>query len=152
MILDKVENAARYAAINEGIVKAVEAAKQLRADTYVKGRVDVDGDNVYLNCAEYDTHDRKGALTEAHRAYLDVMVMVEGCESVYVKRTDALKNITKPYDASIEALLADTDEDVSAIRLTVGDFLVLFPEDAHAPGCHADAPSHIKKAIGKVKI
>ena len=152
MILDKLENAARYAAINEGIVKAVEAAKQLRADTYQKGRVDVDGEHVYLNCAEYDTHERVGALTEAHRAYLDVMVMIDGCETVYVKRTDALQNVTKPYEASIDALLADTDADVTAVRLVKGDFLVLFPEDAHAPGCHADAPCHVKKVIGKVKI
>ena len=152
MILDKVENAARYAGVHAGIPAAVAAALKLNADTYQRGRVDVDGDNIYLNCAEYDTHDREGALTEAHRAYLDVMVVVEGVETVYVKRTDALKNVTKPYDASIEALLADTDADVSAVRLEKGDFLVLFPEDAHAPGCHADAPCHVKKAIGKVKI
>lgn len=152
MILDKLENAARYAAVSAGIVKAVEAANCLRADTYEKGRVEVDGDNVYLNCAEYDTHDKAGALTEAHRAYLDVMVMIEGCETVYVKHTEALQSITKPYDAAIDALLADTDADTTAVRLCVGDFLVLFPEDAHAPGCHADAPCHVKKAIGKVKI
>ena len=152
MILDKVENAARYAGVHAGIPATVEAALKLNAATYQKGRVDVDGDNIYLNCAEYDTHDREGALSEAHRAYLDVMVVIEGVETVYVKRTDALCNVTKPYDASIEALLADTDADTSAIRLQKGDFLVLFPEDAHAPGCHADAPSHVKKAIGKVKI
>lgn len=152
MILDKLENAARYAAIHNGIPKAVEAARVLCADTYKKGRVEIDGDDLYLNCAEYDTHAKEGALTEAHRAYLDVMVIIEGCETVYVKRTDALQNVTKPYDAAIDALLADTDEDVTAIRLEKGDFLVLFPEDAHAPGCHADTPCHIKKAIGKVKI
>jgi YhcH/YjgK/YiaL family protein len=152
MILDKVENATRYVGVHAGIPKAVEAALKLDAATYQKGRVDVDGDNIYLNCAEYDTHEREGALSEAHRAYLDVMVVVEGVETVYVKRTDALQNVTKPYDASIEALLAETDADVSAIRLEKGDFLVLFPEDAHAPGCHADRPCHIKKAIGKVKI
>jgi YhcH/YjgK/YiaL family protein len=80
------------------------------------------------------------------------MVIVEGVETVYVKRTNALQSVTKPYDAAIDALLADTDDDVSAVRLEKGDFLVLFPEDAHAPGCHADAPCHIKKVIGKVKI
>lgn len=152
MILDKVENAARYKGVHTGIRAAVEAAKKLSAAQYTPGRVEIDGDNLYLNCAEYDTHDREGALTEAHRAYLDVMVIVEGVETVYVKRTEALRNVTKPYDASIDALLADTDVDVSAIRLEKGDFLVLFPEDAHAPGCHADTPCHVKKAIGKIKI
>ncbi len=152
MILDKLENAARYAAISEGIVKVIAAAKKLSADNYTPGRVEIDGDNLYLNCAEYDTHERRGALTEAHRAYLDVMVMIDGCEIVYIKRTDALGNVTKPYDAAIDALLADTDADTTAVRLEKGDFLVLFPEDAHAPACHADAPAHIKKVIGKVKI
>ncbi|MBE6630012.1 MAG: DUF386 domain-containing protein [Ruminococcaceae bacterium] len=152
MILDKLENVSRYAAINAGIVKAVKAAETLHAATYQTGRMDVEGDDVYLNCAEYDTHEMTGALTEAHRAYLDVMVMIDGCETVYVKRTDALQNVTRPYDPNIDALLADTDADCCAVRLVKGDFLVLFPEDAHAPGCHADAPCHVKKAIGKVKI
>ena len=53
---------------------------------------------------------------------------------------------------AIEALLAETDEDATAVRLEAGSFIVLFPQDAHAPACYADGMKHVKKIIGKVRI
>lgn len=152
MILDKIENIGLYSAINEKIIKVIEAAKKYNADNFPTGQEFIDGDALYLNFANYDTNPREGALTEAHRKYIDVMVMISGSETVYVKPTGKLKNVTKEYDAEIEALLADTDDDTTAVRLDEGSFLVLFPQDAHAPGCIADEKCNVKKIIGKVLI
>ena len=44
------------------------------------------------------------------------------------------------------------DPDVAAIRLEAGSFVVLFPQDAHAPGCHADEAAPVKKIVGKVLL
>ena len=94
----------------------------------------------------------EGCKFEAHRKYIDVMYMVEGCETVYVKNADRLTRVTGGYDPAIEALLADYDGGASAVRLQKGDVLILFPQDAHAPGRVADAPQTVKKIIGKVLI
>lgn len=152
MILDTLNNAAQYKGIHAGIDQVLEAAKAYTPDNYPGGRVVLDGDNAFLLLNSYETHSTEKAVFEAHQKYVDVMIMVEGAETIYVKPTDALKHVYKEYDPSIEALLADFEEDVTAVRLEAGSFIVLLPQDAHSPACHADGPAKVKKIIGKVRI
>jgi len=152
MILDQIENASQYAHLHKGIDLALSAMTQYSVQNYPAGKIEIDGDNVFLLLNAYQTHEKNGALTEAHQKYVDVMYMVEGEEIIYVKPVKNLKSITKEYDPQIEALLAETDEDATPVRLTAGSFIVLFPQDAHAPACCVDTPKNVKKIIGKVKI
>ena len=80
------------------------------------------------------------------------MYMVEGEETIYVKPTERLMTVTKPYSAEIDALLGETDVDATPVRLTAGSFIVLFPQDAHTPACHTDGLHRVKKIIGKVAL
>lgn len=152
MIFDSLKNAKQYAALNERINKVFEAAKSYNADNFVKGRVDIDGNTIYMNFAEYVTKNKSDAIAEAHKKYIDVMCMIEGTETIYVKDASKLSNITKEYTDEAEAFLADVDEDMTPIRLEAGSFVILFPQDAHAPGCVADKPETVKKIIGKVLL
>ena len=126
--------------------------QKFNPDNYPQGRISLDGDNLFMLFGSYETHSPEGALTEAHQQYIDVMYMVEGAETIYVKPVERMQNVTKPYDASIDALLGVTDSDASAIRLEAGCFVILFPQDAHAPACYADGPATVKKIVGKVRI
>ena len=152
MIFDSLKNANQYAALNERINKVFEAAKNYNADNFVKGRVDIDGDTIFMNFAEYETKEKSKAIAEAHRKYIDVMCMIDGVETIYVKNADKLSHITHEYTEENEAVLADVDEDMTPIRLEAGSFVILFPQDAHAPGCVADNKQKIKKIIGKVLL
>ncbi len=152
MIYDTIFHAGRYRGIHLGIDRVLKEVTAYTPDNYPGGRISLEGDNIYLNLAEYDTHSITEGMAEAHREYIDVMYMVEGTEVIYVKPVDRLRRVTKEYDPAIEALLADIDGDGCGIRLEKGDFIVLFPEDAHAPACHASRREHVKKIIGKVKI
>ena len=152
MIYGRLTDRERYSFLDKNILKVLDFAESVSKESFTKGRRELDGERLFVNFAEYDTHERAGALTEAHRKYIDVFVMVEGEETVCVKPTDRLSHITKEYAEDIEALLALTDDDASRIRLCEGDFLVLYPEDAHAPAIFADGPSHVKKLIGKVML
>lgn len=152
MIFDSLKNAKQYAALNERINKVFEAAKNYTSDNFVKGRVNIDGDTIYMNFAEYETKNKADAIAEAHKKYIDVMCMIEGTETIYVKNTEKLSNITSEYTEENEALLADLDDDMTPVRLEAGSFVILFPQDAHAPGCVADNSQKVKKIIGKVLI
>ena len=152
MIYDVLSNAQQYAGLNVDVDKVLEAAQSITAENYPEKRIVIDGDNIFVNVPQYATHGTDTAIFEAHRQYIDVFIMVEGTETVYVKNTAKLNNVTKPYDPAIEALLADFDSDAVPVRMEPGHFLILFPQDAHAPGCHADGPSQVKKLIGKVRI
>lgn len=153
MIFDTMAKASSYEALCPRISAALKAAAAYPTDPYVTGRVVVDGDKLYMNVVAYETKPLgEASLMEAHQKYIDVMVMVEGEETIYVKTTDELTNITMPYDDAKEALLATVDADVTPIRLTAGHFAVLFPQDAHCPSCCVDAPANVKKIICKVAI
>ena len=152
MVYDEISNAKQYLGLNQGIDILLKEMQKFKPDNYPEGRVSLDGDNLFMLFDSYETHSPEGALTEAHQQYIDVMYMVEGAETIYVKPVERMQNVTKLYDASIDALVGETDPDASAIRLEAGCFVVLFPQDAHAPACYADGPATVKKIIGKVRI
>ena len=152
MIQTTVENWDAYAAVNPHFAKAFAAMKRMAAEPFVKGRHEVDGTTIYVNGAEYDTKDPAKCVMEAHRKYVDVMLMLEGEETIAVCQVDTLKHVTTPYDEKIEALLADPEPGYTAVHMRPGDVTILFPEDAHAPGMQVGAPCHVRKLIGKVAV
>lgn len=152
MIYDNLKNLDSYRFTEPGIAQVLEAAKTYTPENFPNARVVLGGDNVFMNMPAYETHGLEKAVMEAHKKYVDVMVMIEGRETIYVKNTDRLQDVYSPYEEGRDALLAHMDEDVIAVDMQPGDFLVLLPQDAHAPGCHAGAPSKVKKIIGKVLI
>ncbi len=152
MILDQMKNASFYKGVMPAIAVALEKMAIYTPDNYPVGRVDVDGDNLFLLLNAYQTHATEDALFEAHQKYIDVMYMVEGEEIIYVKPTEALSAVTQPYDSEKDVLLAKLDCDATPVRLVAGNFVVLFPQDAHAPACYIDTPRAVKKIIGKVTI
>lgn len=152
MIIDTIENAGSYSGLYPGVDHALNEMKKITSDAYPQGKRELNGSNIFLLFKEYETHSVENALCEAHRDYLDVMYMVEGEETIYVKPTSQLRTITKPYDASVEALLGKVDDDCTPVLLKSGMFIVLFPQDAHAPACHVRAMSKVKKIIAKVRI
>ncbi len=152
MILDTIQNAKQYAGLNPDVDRVLEAMQAYTPDNYPGGRIELDGSRLFMLLNSYETHELGDNLSEAHRQYLDVMYMVEGEETIYVKPTAQLQCVTREYDPAIEALLAKTDADVTPVLLRAGSFVVLFPQDAHTPACHANGPCQVKKIIGKVQI
>ncbi len=152
MIFDRIENASQYANLHKGIDIALSAMTQFSAQNFPVGKYEIDGEKVFLMLNSYQTFDPEGALSEAHKRYIDVMYMVDGEEIIYVKPAGKLKKITKEYDPQVELLLAETDEDATPVRLTTGSFVILFPQDAHASGCWVNSPKNVKKIVGKVLI
>ena len=150
MILDTLKNAASYASVHEGINQVLKAVSVYTPENYETGKVEVDGDRIYYMRNAYAT--KEPTIFEAHRKYIDVMVMVEGEETIYVKQTDDLKNITMEYDETKDALLAAFENDGTPVHLTAGSFVVLFPQDAHAPNCIYGESQNVKKIVCKVKL
>lgn len=152
MILETLENMQQYEGMHAGIDRILKLYPQYTCENFVAGKVDVDGDAAYMVFAEYETQPVEGAKFEAHRKYIDVMYMVDGCETIYVKNTDTLTNITDEYDSEADCLLGKADQNVTKVHLQTGDVVVLFPQDAHLPGRIADASCKVKKIIGKVRV
>lgn len=152
MILDIIENAASYAGLHTGVDMVLKAAAAYTPENFENGRVDLDGDRVFMNRFSYESNDPANAKYEAHRVYIDVMYIVEGEETIYVKPTTQLSNITMDYDPARDILMAEFDKDGTPVHMTAGSFIVLMPQDAHAPGCWYESSKTVKKIVGKVRV
>jgi len=148
-----MDNAEMYAAVAGGLGELLAAEREYANTPGAEGGVKIHGEAMFINDCRYGTKPVDGgALSEAHRRYIDVMYMVEGEEIILVKPVDALRNVTQPYDAAGDALLAAVDGDETAVRLQAGQFIVLFPQDAHCPARSAGEPRPVRKLIGKLAV
>lgn len=152
MIYDSIENAYKYESVIHGLSAVVNAAAPLTRGEFRTGRTPVDGDSIYINAMTYETHPIEGATAEAHRQYADVMIVRSGKETILVCDRTALE-VTKEYDPQGDYLLGKLNESLATkVTLTPEHFLVLFPNEVHAPGCVATATQTVEKLVGKIKV
>ena len=82
MIFGNIENLNEYTYLDENIKKCFEYAKNNDLLSYDKGCHKVDGDNLFVNIVEYETTKKEDRFWEAHRNYLDLHLMLDGCEQI----------------------------------------------------------------------
>ena len=112
------------------------------------GRIEIDGDNLFINNVSAHGVAAEKQPLEAHRDYIDVHILLEGTERIGWKSIDDVHHVSKPYEAEGDCALYA--EPASAyVDLLPGQFLIVYPEDPHAP-LIGDGP--IRKLIGKVRI
>ncbi|MFR9520406.1 MAG: YhcH/YjgK/YiaL family protein [Rikenellaceae bacterium] len=112
------------------------------------GRVEVDGDNIFINNVEIDGVARENQPLEMHQLYIDVHILLRGEETIGWKSIDELENISKTYDSDSECALSN-DTPTSYTTLREGEFMIVYPEDPHAP---AISDGKIRKLIAKVRL
>ena len=116
-----------------------------------EGRIDIDGNNVYVMVQNYATGTAAEHLFEAHKDYFDVQYVISGIESFGYVNAGALKVCT-PYDAKKDVMFFEEPEYSGAVILQPGDFITVAPEDAHAPRRQAGKPCQVKKLVFKVRV
>ena len=141
-----------YTALNPYFPAAFAALERVAEEKFVKGHHEVDGDNIYINALEYNTHGVENAQMEAHTRYIDVMWMLSGDEKIGVCPVEQLQQITKPYDEAGDAFLSKFVEDCTYLRMKADSVCIFFPEDGHAPGLDVDETTCVRKLIAKVKV
>ena len=152
MVLTTTEKLGSYSALNPYFAKAFAALKEMAAGEFAKGKHPVDGDNIFINALEYDTKPAENALMEAHQAYIDVMWMVSGEETIGVCPVEEMTEITKEYNPAGDAVLGKLPAGCTYLQMKPGSVCILFPEDGHAPCLDAEEKSHVQKLIAKVRV
>lgn len=152
MILTTRDDLKRYESLHPLFAKTFAALKELESLPYKKGRHEVDGSKIYINAAEYDTKSAAVSGMEHHKRYIDVMWMISGEETIGVCPVSALCDITMPYSEANDVALAKLVPVYTEVKIKAGDVVILFPEDAHAPGMHLHDEAHVQKLIAKVEV
>ena len=112
-------------------------------------RVDIIPGEVWCTKFTYETIPAEESFFEAHEKFLDIHMMLDGCERVEISVPDTLEQFRSEPENDFYAY---NGEGQHSLVLAPGEFLVVFPADAHKIKMQVDGPCTVTKAVFKVKI
>ena len=153
MIFDTIKNYELYQGVSANLRAALQYMHDNDINRMEPGRYPVaDGKVLVIVKKGYGTRTEEQANWENHRKNIDIQYLLEGREEIAVCRTGLLEKKTE-YNEAADKQLFVNDGKGFRVRMSAGDFLVLFPDDAHATCLHpTDGPSTNNKAVIKVLI
>ena len=130
MILGDINNYQAIASINPRIAKALEWIKSHYKEKFPKGVLEIEEGVIRVNCEEVAMVPQQ--MLEAHRRYIDIHVPQSEEETIGWSPINNLKNCITPYNEAKDIeFYGDASQCLFPIR--PGQFVIFFPEDAHAP-------------------
>ena len=148
MIISKLEHSSRIEPLHPLFKRLFDYVKSHDLLNEPTGRIVLDGDNLFINNVTLDGIQQDKQPLEVHRQYIDVHILLEGEETIGWKPLENLENEIKSYDNDSDSALY-SDKAATFVKIAPGEFVVVFPEDPHAP---AIGDGKIRKLIAEVKI
>lgn len=148
MILSNLQNSERIEGLHPLFKKFFDYVKGHDLLHTECGRIELDGDRLFINNVNPTCVSAEEQVLEVHRDYIDVHVLLEGEETIGWKALEDLQDEKQPYQKEGDCALY-SDRPTSFVTLHPGQFLIVWPEDPHAP---VIGTGKIRKLIGKIKI
>ena len=147
MILDTLEHADKYAALNAGLQKGFSFLQRPDLTRLSDGKYEIDGDAVFAMVNHTSGRRVDEGQLEGHRKYIDIQYIISGQKSMGWKPANGL-TVSVDYDSEKDLLFFE-EEPQSIVPVPPGNMVIFFPEDAHLP-LIGDGPIH--KVIIKVAV
>ena len=149
MILAKNVNARDYLGIHPNLDLALERITPEFLSSLGEERVDIIPGEVWCTKFSYETIRDEESFFEAHEKFLDIHLMMDGSERVEVAPPNTLEQFQSVPENDFYAYRG---EGHYKMVLSPGDFLVVFPADAHKIKMQVDGPCTVTKAVFKIKV
>ena len=149
MIKDHINNAHRYDDLHPNFRSVLEILQSLNLDALQAGHIELDGKYVYININTTKSTTKEEARLESHRQYIDIQMPLTGCETFGVRPTQECLSPIGDFDTERDIVFYE-DAPSKFITLSKGEFVIFFPDDAHAP-CIDTADNHLKLVV-KVSV
>jgi len=150
MIIDTLKNAPKYYSVHPLFAKAFNYIESLDLDTIEMGKFEIDGDNLkaIFSNKKGMTAAESTSKFECHNQHIDIQFCINGVELFGWKPRENCIVENGGYNMEKDVQLYNDAPDMY-FQLTDGQFVILFPEDVHAPMI---GDKEIKKLVIKVKI
>lgn len=147
MIYGKLSNIGRYRGILKNLDTAISFLEKADLNALQVGKTTVDGEKIFVNRFDYETVPEN--IIEGHVDYIDIHIVLSGKEDIGVADISDLLEIDRKPE---EDFIGFKGEFTNRSTLSVGDFALVFPEDAHSPKLCSLQPCAVKKAVVKVLV
>ena len=149
MIIDTLNNSAKYDAMHPLFAKAFEFIKQTDLINAADGKSDIaEGLKAIFSNKTGVTAEASVAKFECHNKHIDIQLCIKGNETIGWKPREKCVTENGGYNPEKDVQLYTEQPDMY-FQLTNGQFAIFFPEDVHAPMI---GDAEIKKLVIKVKI
>ena len=149
MVLDSIENAARYLSMGDGIVNALHYIQNNDLSKVQPGRYQLEGDRLVMLVNEYECTNTDECRLEGHRKYIDLQYWVYGSE---LMGHDILGNqpVLEPYNEKTDCAFYSCIASYS--RLLPGMFVIYYPSDLHTANSDPLSHDQVKKIVFKIQV
>jgi YhcH/YjgK/YiaL family protein len=150
MIFDSLRNARLYSSLGERFQNAFKFLEEIDVKNLKQGKVEI-SDGVYASVQSYETKPKEECRLETHRKYADIQYVVCGEEAFgFSHLTDNSLKADGPFD-EVKDVVSYEGEGIW-LPLKAGYFVIVFPEDAHAPRANLNKASEVTKVVAKVLL
>ncbi len=150
MIYDTLENFGNYFQPETPLFRALSFAARFdpsRPD----GRYEIEASDLFALVSSYGTVPASLKSFEIHLEHADVQIVLEGEEKLEVSLSSGLKEVGR-YDEAKDMALVETAGNPASLIMAPGRFAVIYPNEAHRPGCDVEGKSHVRKIVVKVRM
>lgn len=148
MILARLSSKGEAYGIHPELDKALDfLTPEFLAESSTEKRL-LDGENLFVTKFHLETLPPEQTFFEAHRQYLDIQVVTQGGERVEIAHPEGLELTRQQGD-----FYGYTGEAEQSVLLRPGNFLVVFPGDAHRLRLPVKQPGEpFTRVVFKVKV
>jgi len=148
MIIDSLNNSAHTEKAHPLFKKVFDYLKSIDFSLLEEGKMLIEGDDAFFMVSVIEGKEQENAVLETHHKYIDIQLPVSAPEIFGWKPLCDLTDLPAIYDAEKDISFFKDSPEVY-FKIAPGNFVVFFPEDAHAPGI---GNGTIKKIVVKVKV
>lgn len=149
MVLDSLENSARYESMNPYFKQAFDYVKSTDWSKVEPGKTLLDGKNCYINYIDQTGKTVEVAKFETHNDYLDIQIPLDGEELMGYMPVEELKQPDAPYNPEKD-ITKYSDKGDCLIKVKPMHFAIFWPWDGHQPCIGEGKQWH--KLVVKIKL
>ena len=149
MIIGSLTQTKRFEILHPDFKKVFEYVRSGDWQQVTAGKIILEEDKIWVNVDEVTGKSREAAKLEAHNRFIDIQIPLLQEETFgWEERGRLAMEEEEGYQVQNDILFYQ-ERRALYVTLPVGDFVIFFPEDAHAP-CIGNGK--MKKMVVKVKL
>jgi YhcH/YjgK/YiaL family protein len=153
MIVDKIENYAKYAHLPPALYRAIEYIGSTDFTHVETGQYELEGKRMISMVNRYRTKTLDKSIWESHRKYIDVQFVAGGHERFGHVALSKAPPVQTEYSEEKDVIFYE--HGTETFDAPAGTFMIFYPDDVHAPGLASGfppKPSEVVKIVVKVAV